>query len=71
MESKCYAFRRYKKINKLCLVYLQCKLNQDRYGGSISKLKFKKKMRKNIIREKEKRNKVPPMFLDIRVLAER
>ena len=30
MKSKCYIFSSYKQRNKVCLVYLECKLQPDR-----------------------------------------
>ena len=32
MKCKCDVFSGYKQRNKLCLVYLECKLQQDSYG---------------------------------------
>ena len=39
MKGKSYVFSYYKQINKVCLVYLECKLHQDRYDWCISNLK--------------------------------
>ena len=42
MKGKCSAFSHYKQRNKVSLVYLDCKLEHDRYGWWISKLKRQK-----------------------------
>ena len=42
MEGKCYVFSGHKQRNKVCLVYLECKLKQDRYRWSTFKLKCQK-----------------------------
>ena len=39
IKGKCYVFSRYKQRNKMCLLYLECKLQQYRYGWCISKLR--------------------------------
>ena len=49
MKGKCYVFSGYKQRNKLCLVYLECKLQQDSYGWCIFKLKCKKTVEKTYI----------------------
>ena len=43
MKGKCYVFSCYKQRNKLCLVYLDFKLQQDSYGWCIFKLKYQEK----------------------------
>ena len=70
-------FSGYKQTSKVCLVYLESKLQQDRYGWCICKLKCKKlverrylERNKQIFRDKETKNKVPPMFLDVNMLKE-
>ena len=42
MKSKCYVFNGYEQSNKVCLVYLECKLQQDSYSWCIFKLKCQK-----------------------------
>ena len=42
MKGKCYIFSSYKQTNKVCLVYLEWKLQQDSYGWYILKLKDQK-----------------------------
>ena len=42
MKGKCYVFSGYEQRNKVCFVYLECKLQQDRYGWCIFKLKCQK-----------------------------
>ena len=42
MKGKCYLFSGYKQRKNLCLVYLECKQQQDRYGWCIFKLKYHK-----------------------------
>ena len=39
MKNKCYVFRSYKQINKLCFVDLESKLQQDGYFWYIFKSK--------------------------------
>ena len=39
MKGKYHVFIGYKQRNKVCLVYLECKPQKDRYGWSIYKLK--------------------------------
>ena len=39
MEGKSNVFGGYKQKNKVCLVYLKCKLQEDSYGWCILKLK--------------------------------
>ena len=38
MKTKCYVFSGYRQRNKECLMYLEGKLQQDRYGWCIFKL---------------------------------
>ena len=40
MKGKCYVFSGYKKKNKVCLVDVECKLQEDSYCYSIFTLKF-------------------------------
>ena len=42
MKSKCYVFSSHKQRNNVSLVYLKCKLEEDRYGSCTFKLKHKK-----------------------------
>ena len=42
MKVKYSIFRGYKQKNKVCLVYLECQLQQDRYGSRIFKWKWQK-----------------------------
>ena len=42
MKSKCYVFSDYEQSNKVCLVYLECKLQQDSYSWCTFKLKCQK-----------------------------
>ena len=42
MKEKCYVFAGYKQRNNVWLIYLECKLQQDRYGWRIFKLKLQK-----------------------------
>ena len=44
MKGKCHVFSGSKQRNKVCLVYLECKLQQDTYGWCIFKLKRQKKV---------------------------
>ena len=39
MKSKCYVFRGYNKRNKVSLVYLARKIQENRHGGCIFNLK--------------------------------
>ena len=39
IKSKCYRFSNYKERNKVCVVYLECKLQEDKYLWCIFKLK--------------------------------
>ena len=32
IKRQCYDFSDYKQRNKVCLLYLECQLQQDRYG---------------------------------------
>ena len=45
-KNKCYIFSGYKERSKVCLVYLECKLQQDSYGWCIFKLKCQKTVEK-------------------------
>ena len=38
MKSKCYVFSGYKQRNKVFLVYLECKLQEDSYDFCIFKI---------------------------------
>ena len=38
MKNKCYVFSSHKQRNKVWMVYLECKLQQDRYRSCIFKL---------------------------------
>ena len=42
MKEKWYVFAGYKQRNNVWLIYLECKLQQDRYGWCIFKLKLQK-----------------------------
>ena len=42
MKCKFFVFSGYKLRNKVCLVHLECKLQQNSYGSCIFKLKRKK-----------------------------
>ena len=42
MEDKCYVLNGYKQRNNVCFKYLECKLQEDRYGWWIFKLKCHK-----------------------------
>ena len=44
MKCKCYAFNGYEQRNKVCFVYLECNLQQNRYGRCIFKLRYHKKV---------------------------
>ena len=46
MKDKCYVFSCYKQRNKVRLGYLECKLQHDRYGWCIFKLKCQKTIEK-------------------------
>ena len=63
MKGKCYVFSGFKKRTKVCLVYLECLM--------YFQVKMPGKGRKNIFRDKQTTNKVPLMFLDVKVLTER
>ena len=69
-KSKCYVFSGYKQRNKVWLVYFEWKLQQNRYGWWIFKLKCHQTAKKNIFREKRTVNKVPYMFLDVKLRME-
>ena len=36
MKRKCYVFSRYKQRNKMSILYIQCELQEDKYGGASS-----------------------------------
>ena len=42
IQGKCYIFSQYKQRNKVSLVYLLYKLQEERYGLNIFKLKCNK-----------------------------
>ena len=67
IKGKYYAFSGYKKSNKVCLVYLECTLQQDSY---MAEVKMPKNGRDNKFKDKKEIKKVPLMFLDIKVLTE-
>ena len=46
MKRKCYFFSGYKQRKNMCLVYLEWKLQQDRYRWCIFKLKYHKTVEK-------------------------
>ena len=71
MKRKCYIFSSYKQGNKVCLVYLEPQLEPDRSCLLDFQVKMQENGRKNIFRDKQRRNKVLMMFLDIKVLRER
>ena len=49
MKGKCYVFSRYKQWNKVCLVYFECHLHQDRYDWCIYKLKCQKAVERTYV----------------------
>ena len=49
MKGKCYSFSDYKQRNKVCLVYLECKLRQDSYEWCIFKIKCQKTVKRTYL----------------------
>ena len=49
MKGKLCVFSCYKKTNKVCLVYLQCKLQEDGIPSCISKLECGKTLKKRYL----------------------
>ena len=68
MKAECYIFSSYKQRNKVWLVYLKCKLQQDTYGSFILK-KMPENGRKYIFSEIQTRNMVLVMFLAFKRLT--
>ena len=69
MKGKYYAFSGYKQRNTVWLAYLECELQQQVWLIHFP-VKIPENGRKNISREKKAINKVPLMFLDVKVLTE-
>ena len=70
MKGKWDVFSGYKQTSKVCFMYLECKLQQDKYGWCIYKLKCHKMVERRYL-EKQTTNKLPLMILDVKVLTER
>ena len=70
MKCECYVFSGYKQRNKVCLVYLENDLRQNRYSWCVFKLKCRKNGGNHIFKDKQTRDKVPLMLLHVKVLAE-
>ena len=63
MKSKCYRFSNYKERNKVCVVYLECKPQEDRYSLIPFQVKMPDHGTNNIFLDKQTTNKVEVMFL--------
>ena len=46
MKGKCYVCSGYKQRNNVCLLYLECKMRQERYRWCIFKLKRQKTLKR-------------------------
>ena len=53
MKGKCCVFNGYQQRNKVFLVYLQWKLQQDGYGSCIFKLKCQRTVEKTYLQKKK------------------
>ena len=69
MRHKPDDFNGHKQRSKVCVVYLEFKLHQDRYSCCISKLK-PQNGRINVFRVKQATTSVPLIFLDDKMLKE-
>ena len=49
IKNKCPVFSGYKQRSKVRLVYWECKLEQDNYGGCILKLKCQKSVERTYL----------------------
>ena len=70
MEGKCYVFSGYKQRNKVCLVYLEWKLQQDTYGWGILKLKCKKTVEKIYLEISKQQRRYCSCFYIVKVHTE-
>ena len=57
MKGKCYLFSGYKQRKNVCLVYLECKLQEDRYSWCIPKLKCQKKLERTYLGKSKQETK--------------
>ena len=64
-------WRDYKETSKVSFVYLECKLQQDKYSLMYIQTQMPQSGTKNIFSNKETTNKVPLMFLNVKVLKQR
>ena len=59
IKSKCYTLSGYKQTNDVCLVYLECKLRQVKYGRRIFKLKWQKMVERTYLGTFKQQAKYP------------
>ena len=62
MKSKCYIFSGYKQRKKVCLVCLECKLQQDSCGWWIFKLKWDKTVEQIYLETSKKQQGTADVF---------
>ena len=69
-KSKGHVFSGYKQRNKVYFLNLECELQQDGVWLMHFHIQMPENGRKNIFTEKQTINKVPLIFLDVKVLGE-
>ena len=69
MKRKCYVFSCYKQRNKACLLYIECEVQQHKYGKHVQ-VNTLENCRKNTFKDKETLNKVPLVILDVNTFTE-
>ena len=58
----CYDFSGYKQKNKMCSVYLESKLQQDRYGSGVFKCKSQKTVQRKYLQTSKQQTKYHWVF---------
>ena len=59
MKSKGYVFSAYEQRNKVSLVYLKCKLQHEKYGGCIFKLKCQRTVERTYLENTKQQTRYP------------
>ena len=70
IKSKCSVFSSFKQRTKVCMVYLECKLQEYRYGWCLFDLKCYETVYRTYSERSKQQTKVS-LFFDVKVVTER
>ena len=71
IKGKSYVLSGYKQINKVCLLFLDGKLENIATIAAFSSWNVRKSWKKNKLGDTKTTNKIPLMFVDVKELTER